>query len=154
MAKRTKAQAAFEYLTTYGWAILAALIVTGALAYFGFLNPTNLLPNKCDFGRQLECADYKIVSSASGPNVYLKLRNNFGKPIDITAVAGDEVLGVPVGFTLPLTIQPGATEELQINLNQNPPAGEKKEVDPVIIFSKTGGTNLHNITGVVFVTVQ
>ena len=42
-----KAQAAMEFLMTYGWAILVVLVVIGALAYFGVLNPRNLVPNSC-----------------------------------------------------------------------------------------------------------
>ena len=35
-----KAQAALEFLTTYGWAFIVILIMIGALAYFGVLNPS------------------------------------------------------------------------------------------------------------------
>ena len=53
MFMKKKAQAAMEFLMTYGWAILVVLIVIGALAYFGVLNPQNLLPEKCTL--QLVC---------------------------------------------------------------------------------------------------
>jgi len=33
---RTKGQAAMEFLMTYGWAILAAIIVIGILGYYYF----------------------------------------------------------------------------------------------------------------------
>ena len=37
-----KAQAAMEFLMTYGWAILVVLVTIGALAYFGVLKiPSN-----------------------------------------------------------------------------------------------------------------
>jgi len=35
------AQAAMEFLMTYGWALLVVLIVIAALAFFGLLNPDN-----------------------------------------------------------------------------------------------------------------
>jgi len=151
MVKQIKAQASLEYLTTYGWAILGAIIAIGALMYFGFLNPSNLLPNKCDFGKQLECIDYKINTIGSSSQVSLILMNNFGQPINITAVGGDEIAGSP---TLPLLLNVGDTSEIVMNLNQLAPIGEKKEVNPVIVFSRAGTTNYHNITGTVFVTVQ
>jgi len=44
-----RAQAAMEFLMTYGWAILVVLAAIGALAYFGVLSPGNLLPHKCEF---------------------------------------------------------------------------------------------------------
>ena len=37
-----KGQAAMEFLMTYGWAILAAIIAIGVLAYFGVFNPSRL----------------------------------------------------------------------------------------------------------------
>jgi len=146
MVKHTKSQAALEYLTTYGWAILGAIIALGALAYFGFLNPSNLLPNRCDFGKQLVCVDYKITAS----QISLILRNDFGKPINITEVGGDEI----AGSSAPLLLDIGDAKELNISLNKPAPIGEKKEVNPVIIFNRVGATNSHNLTGTVFITVQ
>lgn len=34
-----------EFLMNYGWAILVVLLSIGSLAYFGVLNPANLLPD-------------------------------------------------------------------------------------------------------------
>nr|MCK4929953.1 hypothetical protein [Nanoarchaeota archaeon] len=152
MVKQEKAQAALEYLTTYGWAILAALIAIGALAYFGFLNPSNLLPSKCDFGRQLECVEYRITSDG---NVNLMLRNNFGKDIELIDVEAIEntVLGNP--FSSPLLISVGTTVEAQILLDYVKPAGDKQEVNLIITFERAGGGYpQHNISGTVFVIVQ
>lgn len=151
MVKQNKAQASLEYLTTYGWAILGAIIAIGALMYFGFLNPSNLLPNRCDFGKQLECIDYMINTTAFGSQVSLMLRNNFGKPINITGVGGDEIAGSP---SVPLVLDLGDEGEIVMNLNQPVPVGEKREVAPIIIFNRVGAANSHNLTGVVFVTVQ
>ena len=38
-----KGQAAMEFLMTYGWAILAAIIAIGVLAYFGVFSPGRLV---------------------------------------------------------------------------------------------------------------
>ncbi|MBW2990467.1 hypothetical protein KY348_02050 [Candidatus Woesearchaeota archaeon] len=151
MVKQRKAQAAFEYLTTYGWAMLTALIAVGALAYFGFLSPSNLLPNKCDFGRQLECVEFRIVGQDA--LVGLWLRNNFGKDITITNVEGIEET-VVTWEPDPFNISAGAKSELNITLSDYPLVGEKKEVNLVITFERTGSGNPHNISGMVFVTVQ
>ena len=35
-----------EFLMTYGWAILVLMVAIGALAYFGVLNPSNLLTDE------------------------------------------------------------------------------------------------------------
>jgi len=158
MVENKKAQAAFEYLVTYGWAMLAALIAVGALLYFGFLNPSNLLPNQCDFGTQLECVEYRIVSDESSiTRADIVFRNNFGKDINIIGVGGDAV-GVNPGSpnTLPFTIPAGETREVWINLNNVYLIGDKKEAIILVRFERAGVPNppSHNISGRVFVTVQ
>ncbi len=91
--RRRKGQAALEYLVTYGWGILAILVVVGALAYFGLFEPSRYLPDHCSFGAQLQCADYQVVAgdgASNGGVVYLRLRNGFGDGITITnAYVGD-----------------------------------------------------------------
>src|SRR3989344_7426549 len=42
--RKVKGQAAIEFLMTYGWAILAAVIVLGALSFFGIFNPGSFSP--------------------------------------------------------------------------------------------------------------
>ena len=80
VAKR--AQAAMEFLMTYGWAILVVLIVVGALAYFGVLNPQNLIPEKCVFPTQLTCSDWKVTPGPTG-SVQMILINGGGKDLTI-----------------------------------------------------------------------
>ncbi len=80
-----RGQAALEYLVTYGWAFLAILVVMGALAYFGFLQPDKYLPSRCDFGSQLECVDF-LLQSGTPDTIQLQFRNNFGDNINITDI--------------------------------------------------------------------
>jgi len=84
MKKRIKAQAALEFLTTYGWAFLVILIMIGALAYFGILSPSKILPNRCNFGAEFQCLDHQI--SATGNTFKVRLKNNVGEPIDVSAI--------------------------------------------------------------------
>ena len=79
-----KAQAAMEFLMTYGWAILVVLVVIGALAYFGVLNPTRLLPPKCTFPTGINCRDF--VVSDSGESITVKLINGMGRDIYIRSL--------------------------------------------------------------------
>ncbi|MBN2052696.1 hypothetical protein JW756_04285 [Candidatus Woesearchaeota archaeon] len=151
MVNNRKAQAAFEYLTTYGWAILTAVIAVGALAYFGFLSPKNLLPNTCDFGKQLECVEYQVISNGS---VNLILRNNFGKDITITSVTGVEETVVSSSLN-PDPLPSGQKGILTVLMNTPPTGGEKKNIDLVITFARAGGGYpAHNISGSVFTTVM
>ena len=56
-----RGQAATEFLTTYGWAILILLIVAGAIYSINLFNPK--ITNKCDSVSPINCADVKIDSS-------------------------------------------------------------------------------------------
>ena len=76
-----KAQAAMEFLMTYGWAILVVLIAIGALAYFGVLNPSKFLPESCTIGPGLSCDDFKTVTDGT---TTLIIRNGMG--VDMGAV--------------------------------------------------------------------
>ena len=51
--KQRKGQAAMEFLMTYGWAILAAIIAIGALAAFGVFNMGNLGGGKAAISQPL-----------------------------------------------------------------------------------------------------
>jgi len=86
---KKKAQAAMEFLMTYGWAILVVLIAIGALAYFGVLSPEKLLPEKCVIptGSGLFCADF---AAEAGVGIKLKLKNMLSEKVDI-AVGGINV---------------------------------------------------------------
>src|SRR3989338_2437457 len=78
-----KSQAALEFLTTYGWALLVMLVVIAVLAYFGILNPSSLLPERCNFGADIGCIDYVIA----GNGVNLKMKNNVGEVIVISGIS-------------------------------------------------------------------
>ncbi|MGV8150646.1 MAG: hypothetical protein ACP5NV_02880 [Candidatus Woesearchaeota archaeon] len=81
-----KAQAALEFLMTYGWAILVVLAAIGALAYFGVLSPGNLLPNKCTATPGIVCIE-KPVASFDGASSYIQqtVSNGLGFTIDDAA---------------------------------------------------------------------
>ena len=60
-----KAQAAMEFLMTYGWAILVVLAAIAALAYFGVLSPEKFLPEKCLMETGFTCISSKVEPSQS-----------------------------------------------------------------------------------------
>ena len=84
---------------TYGWAILVVLVVIGALAYFGVLNPSILLPEKCTLETGLSCRDHRIDSTID--NVDLMIENGKGKGIIITNVdiTGELLSGCSKDYT-------------------------------------------------------
>ena len=81
-----KAQAAMEFLMTYGWAILVVLVVIGALSYFGVLSPSTLLPEKCTFPVSVSCTDHTVVGSASAGYVAVVLQNGAGRDMVVRGV--------------------------------------------------------------------
>ena len=84
MTKR-KAQAALEFLMTYGWAILVVLVAVGALAYFGVLSPDKFLPAKCTLQAGIACLDHK----ATPTQVQVVVQNSLGFDLSsITVKAG------------------------------------------------------------------
>ena len=65
-----KAQASVEYLMTYGWAILVVLGMVAALAYFGVMRPSMLLPEQCVLGTELLCKDVRVDPSQVNLLIY------------------------------------------------------------------------------------
>ena len=87
---RKRGQAAMEFLMTYGWAILVVLIVIGALAYFGVLNPQQFLPQKCQFSTGLVCVDKQLTNDGV---FKLRISNGLGNAIDITGISITDTQG-------------------------------------------------------------
>ena len=80
-----KAQAAMEFLMTYGWALLAVLVVIGALAYLGILDVETILPERCTFPVPLNCQDHVI----NNENIQLVLLNGAGRGMDVRSIMAE-----------------------------------------------------------------
>jgi hypothetical protein len=78
-----KGQAAMEFLMTYGWAIVVVLAAIGALAYFGVLSPSKLLPDKTTFPTPIQSVDSSAKVTLVGNYVEVAFRNNKGSSITI-----------------------------------------------------------------------
>lgn len=84
MLIKKRGQAAMEFLMTYGWAILVVLVVIGALAYFGVLNPQSFLPKKCQFSTGLVCADHVLYETKG---LKISINNGLGNDIKVKSVS-------------------------------------------------------------------
>ena len=83
MMHSRSAQAAMEFLMTYGWAILVVLAAIAALAYFGVLSPAKLLPEKCVLEAGMVCVGHKVVPT----KVTLVLSNSVdGRTLTINSI--------------------------------------------------------------------
>jgi hypothetical protein len=146
---KRKAQAATEYLLTYGWAFMAIIITVGALAYFGVVNPTSFIPDRCNFGSQMECVDFMLDTTG----IHMYIQNNYGKNITITAIEGINDALVCQG-TPSIDIPAGEKEEITCTVTPALTKGNKKQVPMIITFKRQDGTVFHNVTGEVYSVVQ
>jgi hypothetical protein len=79
-------QAAIEYLTTYGWAILALIIVFAALISSGALTPNYLVSEECAFGTNLQCNS--ALYNEAGNSVFgITIFNGFPYKVKITDIS-------------------------------------------------------------------
>ena len=98
-----KAQAAVEFLVTYGWALIVILVLLGAFAFFGNFQ-MDFRRDYCILGAGFTCDEYEFTNE----RVYIKILGP-GRPVtDITAELDcspnywDSTPGIPdkEGFTL------------------------------------------------------
>lgn len=159
-----KAQAALEYIITYGWGFIVILIVLGGLAYFGYLNPTRYVPSRCSFGVQLECVDYQLAAAQTtgtidNGNVTIVLRNNFGKDINITMIQTSSGISAKGNYVYK-TILKGQTNNFSLTLSSTETTflseKDKATIPLIITFTRAdmGGAPQHNVTGEIFAQVQ
>ena len=66
---RRKGQAAMEFLMTYGWAILAAVIVIAVLASFGVFSPDKYIPTSCVIEAPWGCDQNQVAVTAGAAGV-------------------------------------------------------------------------------------
>ncbi len=84
-----KGQSALEYLVTYGWAILAIVIIAALLVASGIFNPSTFASsNVCKEGASVSCDAASSVYYANG-TILLSLGNKVGSTIsNVYAVNG------------------------------------------------------------------
>ena len=131
---RKRAQAAMEFLMTYGWAILVVLIAIGALAYFGVLSPEQFLPEKCviSTGSGLFCDDFSIVSEEL---VKLNLHNILSDPMTAVTVNLQNGAGGTGTCANTVAITIGADATVALNLTCSTNLTEKVKADLTIAYT-------------------
>ncbi len=157
-----KGQAAMEFLMTYGWAIMVVLVVIGALGYFGVLNPSRFIPEKCDISIGFSCQDL-VVSLGVDPDgagallptpTQINIVNNLGRDLQITAIsllsdrtnAAGQRLYQCNSAALTISLVPGANINHVLDNTPNnpvtipPTAGNCAAPSQVISGSKLKGT--------------
>ena len=111
--KMKKSQSALEYLTTYGWALIAIAVAIAALTYFGVFNPKKLLPDRCIFKAGFVCEAYKIGSDGT---FNLRLKNNLGEIINVTNITIESETVNIFSCTTPPSYPSEWAPDLSVNL--------------------------------------
>jgi len=151
-----KAQAAMEFLMTYGWAILVVLVVIGALAYFGVLSPGRLLPDRCTLPPGISCNDFTIA----GGSLTIIGTNGLGDTIYIDSFTAQSPDG---STTCANTVRVGtqvanggrATLKTAVCGPTSPVVGAKQRLQMTITYRVGSATGLvHTMEGDVYTTVQ
>ena len=153
-----KSQAALEFLTTYAWAFLVILIMVAALAYFGILSPSKLLPDRCNFGSEVTCVDYTIGIDT----LNLRLKNAVGEAIVVESITESSESVTPFACSSDPTItnwNTGETLDFSWGSCNGVAAGlvsgEKTKVSVTIKYylAKSSADYSHEVSGEVFATV-
>ena len=170
MNRNSKGQVAIEFMMTYGWAILASMLVIGALAYFGITNPATTLPDKCTFSNAFQCTDYMIIPGETS----VRLTNTLGQTIyeDLTLPDGINAFLTDFGDACTVesvvngAVVPGAVETLEPegiiqvvcpnpeDLTGDLSAGDKLKRKITVVYSKIPSGFDQVSLGEVYATVQ
>ena len=143
--KRKKGQAALEFLMTYGWAILAAIIVIGVLAYFGVYSPGKFAPEAVVVNPPFYANAWSVVADDGGASkVSLEVRNNGGEKLTIKRIelANSESNGISgicdAGNDVNLVISAGELKTLSVNCILPLADGKTFKADVIITYTKSG----------------
>lgn len=137
-----KGQAAMEFLMTYGWAILAAIIAIGVLAYFGVFSPGKYTTGSTVVNPPFYAnawnvqQDYDAGTAGDQAGIILELRNNGGEDFTIQSV---NVAGCGT-FSTPTVIATGALTSITVPCSGALVAGQTFKGDITITYTKTGST--------------
>lgn len=153
--KNRKAQAALEFLMTYGWAFLVILVMIGALAYFGVLSPKNLMPEKCTTTTGFSCDEFQATAGTSN-NATMVLMNTIG-----TSITPNGIVTCTSDYTMTAsaTTSPVSNGDLfrvdaSFSGTEKPDSGEKIEANCAIEYMATGKSLTKTIQVDLFVLVQ
>ena len=140
-----KAQAAMEFLMTYGWAILVVLVAIAALAYFGVLNPGRFLPRSCTIGQGVSCEDFKVTAT----NTTIVIRNGMGSALSSATLTVGGVACEPAS----VSIADGATQTFSCAINAGA-TGTKYKGEIALTYTQEGSTLSHTLSGSLTTTVE
>jgi hypothetical protein len=145
MAKR--GQAAMEFLMTYGWAILAAVIVVGVLWYI-IGSPANLAGNSFKISQPFVS---KGIGEVTTTGLSINLLNGAGESVTIREIDFEDT-SCTDSTGLSTTVADGAEQSFDITCSLT--TGDRLNSDITIVFSQGSSTFNQTATGSVSATVE
>lgn len=141
-----KGQAAMEFLMTYGWTILAVILVLGTLGYFSFFNSDKLLPDNAI----LESPFYAIAGAGDEDSINLGIRNNGDQTYTITEIT------IPNcgSYVIPFDVTPGETADVSVQCNNPLVVDTRFRSDIQIKYHGGGSTINQNAEGTISTNIQ
>ena len=154
MKHNKKGQAALEFLSTYGFAFLIILVMIGALAYFGVLNPQNFLPDRCTSAPEIGCDEYRVIDSSGTPELNAFFINQVGSsitPHDFVVTSPSGVLCPSPFVGSPATVAAGNEIEVECTLDgQQFAPGQRIRVDYDLVYQQVGNRFNSTVSGQIY----
>ena len=138
-----KAQAALEFIFSYGWAILAVIVSLVGLAYFGILDISRFMPGKCFLESGLACTEYKIESQSGPSQVQLMIQNSMGQVIDNVIV----YIGEPCGANSGAGVSMGNTLIHQFDIDCGSTLSERNFKSDLNVSYSLEGSSITRVNG-------
>ena len=86
LARTFRAQAAMEYLVTYGWALLILFVVVAYLLTSGAFSASSFAAQECVLQPDLSCSPFVIYREGPDTTLQFTLTNGLGFPINISSI--------------------------------------------------------------------
>jgi hypothetical protein len=148
MVKR--AQAAIDFLMTYGWALIVLTIVIAAMyLIFDFGKAEQSIPDACSFGDSFKCSDFQITPYGY---VVLNLQNMVGTNIQVGSVICKYNNIPSASNTTTIDVPSGGKFSVSCDLNST--IIKKAKADVTLVFYKQGMSFPSSSDGVVVAVPQ
>ena len=146
-----------EFLTTYGWAILAAIVAIAVLAYFGIFNPGKISGDRIIISFPFYAVASQIIV-ISTPEVNFEISNKLTSSVTINnaiITGSGPSEGVDCAITAPiLDLQPDEITLINAPCTGTLSTGDTYIGEIDIIYTKSGTSLSQNVGGKLKAVVQ
>lgn len=127
-----KGQVAMEFLMTYGWAILAAMVIIGLLGYYYFSSDM-LSPSGGSVSHPFNLYAYSVSES----DAVIELRNDGGETYNVTGIEIGDLCEDDYDDEI---ITAGDTKSIDVACDHSLEAGETYNERVIITYRRSGSS--------------